>query len=212
MGLLDTPKFLRPFLGKTWLDEVGAVGGFAVGGPAGAGVGAGLGRAGYGISEGEGAGDIIKGSIGTGAKAYLAGTGAEALGLQGGSFANPGLSLGGSGGAASVGGGVAGGVNAGGMHLGRAAASSTPATLGTRLTSAGGGVLDFLKENPEAAFMAMSVLGQAQQGAAEEKRYQAEIERRNKIDAFRQKVLDEMQQQYQSSDPNNHFRNLYRNR
>jgi hypothetical protein len=87
---VTTPhKSLRGVLGNSFLDEIGTVGGFALGGPQGAAIGRGLGR---GMATGK-VGDGLRGAV----EGYAMGTGAKALGMPGGSMSIPGL--GGSGGA-----------------------------------------------------------------------------------------------------------------
>lgn len=88
-NLLKTPKFLRPVLGDTWLDEAGTVGGFIAGGPGGAAAGRGLGKF-------AATGDVKKGLMGA-AEGYAAGAGFDALKGAGGVKAllsNPGKTAG----------------------------------------------------------------------------------------------------------------------
>lgn len=131
-GLTKTPKFLRPLLGDTWLDEAGTVGGFAVGGPPGAAAGRGVGKFAY-------TGDLKKGLQGA-AEGYAMGAGAQALGLKGGGA----KLLGGTGKAAT---GKAGALAAKGKAAGDVMAAARPGGVRGFV----GGALDWLKDNPELA-------------------------------------------------------------
>ena len=112
---------LRKVFGSTPLDEIGAVGGFLVGGPGGAAAGSGLGSLAHGASLGSALGNAAKyGAAGVGANAALGAVGGGA----GGALANLGHDLSpvlstakgalglahGAGGAAGGGGGLLGSV------------------------------------------------------------------------------------------------------
>lgn len=85
MGLFGDIK--KKLFGNSVMDELGGVGGFLLGGPAGAAGGAAAGRAVHGAIKGESIGDIAKGALGTGVKAGGAAYGSQAL-LGAGGAAN----------------------------------------------------------------------------------------------------------------------------
>ena len=82
--------------------------------------------------------------------------------------------------------------------------------LSERAAGAGGGLWDWLKQNPEAAFMAMNAVGNTMASGNEQDRWQAEKARQDKIDALRRTILDDIASSRKARDPNNPWLNMYR--
>jgi hypothetical protein len=158
---------LRPVFGENMLDEIGTAGGFLVGGPGGAAVG----RA---IGNGVHTQDVGK-TIRAGAEGYMMGTGAEALGLHGGSMDLVG-GFGGHGAATatSAGGGKAGALAAKGI----VPASTTGGARGT-LSKVGGWIAD----HPELVLGGITAATGAVQSARDD------AARREGVDMLRERQL-----------------------
>ena len=166
-------SFLEDVFGDSVLDEIGTGVGFALGGPAGAGLGGGLGTL-------AATGDLKKG-LGSGLKSYAMGTGAQALGVSGGSMSLPGLGGGGAASAATTGSkGAALVPKVAGMAGGGGGAASAASSLG-RLGSLGstvGGLAKqgagYLLKNPDLVLGTLGAVQSAQQnGKANDMRERA---------------------------------------
>lgn len=157
LGFIGRPA--RKVFGENMLDEIGMVGGFMVGGPAGAAAGS---AAGNGIHTQ----NVGKAAM-AGAKGYAMGTGAQGLGMKGGTALAGKLPFGlggsvpgaaGAGGAATPGASAAGGSWAPGIDGGWAPGASGAAGggaapsaggIGARMAKAPGDVLGWLTDKED---------------------------------------------------------------
>lgn len=187
--LAKTPKFLRPLLGNSWVDELGAGAGFVLGGPAGAAAGSALGT-------GAVTGRPVE-ALKSGAKAGLT---AASLGSLGG--ANAGANVAGT--AATGPGGLSlTPVVARGSQV---ASSAAPGILG-RAGGVARRALGYLKDNPDVAFRALEAVGDARAAAREDRIQDDELERVRKREAARRGILSEMNQSFNTGDVGNPYRN-----